>query len=168
MKAKFVLRSMLNTVAIFVITTVHHVYGAYLYNSPWRIHAVLVSGVSTVVIAGSLWLFRRYSTAAVGQFAFWSFVVLTVLVPVLGFGMFEGVYNHGLKDALYLINAPRSLMQRLFPAPMYEMPNNYFFEITGLLQIVPGFLAGRYLYRTVCEDAGASGSRPGQVSAVSH
>jgi hypothetical protein len=42
-------------------------------------------------------------------------------------------------------------MMRLFPPPAYEMPNNGFFEITGVIQVIPGFMTGYYLYRFVQE-----------------
>lgn len=73
------------------------------------------------------------------------------MAPFLGFGVFEGVYNHGVKDALYFAHASPDLMLRLFPPPTYEMPNNAFFEITGVLQIVPGIVTGHYLYRFLSE-----------------
>jgi len=38
-------------------------------------------------------------------------------------------------------------MTRLFPPPAYEMPNNVLFEITGVMQVVPGFMTGYYLYQ---------------------
>ena len=42
-------------------------------------------------------------------------------------------------------------MRRLFPPPTYEMPNNAFFEVTGVLQIVPGIAIGYCLYRFLAE-----------------
>jgi hypothetical protein len=42
-------------------------------------------------------------------------------------------------------------MRRLFPPPTYEMPNNAFFEVTGVLQIAPGIVTGYYLYRFLSE-----------------
>ena len=81
-----------------------------------------------------------------GAIAFWTFTLVTFLVPFLGFGVFEGAYNHALKIALYFAHASPPLMARLYPAPTYEMPNDAFFEITGVAQVIPGFLTGYYLY----------------------
>jgi hypothetical protein len=111
----------------------------------------LVSGLATALIGASLWLFRRYSASAIGAVASWAFIAITFLVPFLGFGVFEGAYNHGLKDALYFTHVPPKLMAQLFPPPAYEMPNDAFFETTGLMHIIPGFLTGFYLYRFVRE-----------------
>jgi hypothetical protein len=57
------------------------------------------------------------------------------LVPSLGFiGVFEGIYNHLLKNIMYFGGADDGLLQTLFPAPTYEMPNDLLFEITGVMQ----------------------------------
>jgi hypothetical protein len=135
-------RATLSAAAIFAVTTVHHVYGAHIYNTPWRVHAAVVGGLATALIATSLWLLRRHS----GVVAFWTFILVTLLVPFLAFGVFEGAYNHVLKDALYFAHSSPRLMMRLFPPPAYEMPNNAFFEITGVIQVIPGFMTGYYLY----------------------
>jgi hypothetical protein len=144
-------RASLGAASVFAVTTVHHVYGAHIYNTAWRIHAAIVSGLATALIGTSLWLFRKHWGDAVGVVAFWSFTVVTFLVPFLGFGVFEGAYNHVLKDALYFAHLSPGLMMRLFPPPAYEMPNNGFFEITGVIQVIPGFMTGYYLYRFVQE-----------------
>lgn len=135
--------------AIFVITTVHHVYGAWLYHTLWRVHAAVVSGLATAMIIASHWLFRKYRDAVIGTIAVWVFIAVTFLVPFFGFGLFEGVYNHGLKDALYFAHASPGLMGKLFPAPAYEMPNDSFFEVTGLMHILAGLVVGYYLFRFV-------------------
>jgi hypothetical protein len=65
-----------------------------------------------------------------------------VAFPVLAIGAFEGVYNHVAKDALFLAGAPRTLLLRLFPPPTYEMPNDPWFEVSGVLQVIPAAFAG--------------------------
>ncbi len=142
-------RATLGTAAMFAVTTVHHVYGAYIYNTPWRIHAAVISGFATALIVLSLRLLRKRSGDAVGSVAAWTFIVVTFLVPFLEFGVFEGAYNHVLKDMLYLAHSSPELMTRLFPPPTYEMPNNIFFEVTGVMHVVPGFMTGYYLYQFV-------------------
>jgi hypothetical protein len=131
------------------MTTIHHVYGVYIYNTPWRVHAAIVSGLATALIAASAWLLQRHWNDEFGAAALWVFIVVTFLVPFLGFGVFEGGYNHLLKVVLYFAHVSRTLTVRLFPPPTYEMPNNAFFEITGVLQVVPGLTTGYYLYQFV-------------------
>jgi hypothetical protein len=142
-------RATLGSVAVFVVTTIHHVYGAYVYHTPWRVHAAIVGGLATALIAVSARLLREPSSGGFGTSASAVFIAITFLVPFLGFGVFEGVYNHVLKVVLYFARVSPTLMTRLFPPPTYEMPNNAFFEITGMLQVIPGLMTGFYLYQFV-------------------
>lgn len=135
-------------VAALVLTTVHHAYGAYVYDTPWRLHVAYVSGLTGALIAGTLIVMSRRGTHnTLGRTALWIFIAATVVVPVAGVGLFEGAYNHVLKNAMCFGGAPAPLLDRLFPPPMYEIPNNLFFEMTGVMQVVPGGLAGWSLYR---------------------
>jgi len=140
-------RATLASLGICAVTTVRHVCGAYLYNTLWRLHAALISTLATALIAVCLRLLRRHANNSIGVAASWTFVTVTFLVPFLGFGLFEGGYNHALKIALYFAHASPALMARLFPPPTYEMPNDAFCEVTGVLQVIPGFVTGYYLYR---------------------
>lgn len=42
-------------------------------------------------------------------------------------------------------------MRRLFPPPAYERPNDVFFEVTGVLQLVLGIVTGHQLYGLLLE-----------------
>ena len=133
-----------SSIGVFVLTAIHHGYGAYIYQTPWRLHAAIVSGTVTLLMGGLLTLFRspHMRVRALARFCF---VILGLLVPFLGFGIFEGGYNHAVKDILYFSNGSPETMRRLFPPERYELPKDVFFELTGVLQIVPGVLAGYYL-----------------------
>ena len=146
--------------AVLLLTTVHHVYGAYVYHTPWRLHAAFVSGFAAAAIMGSLLVLRRQTSEVTRRIAFRLFAAVTLAIPVLLIGLFEGGYNHVLKDALYFSGAPLSLMTRLFPAPTYEMPNNVFFEVTGVMQLVPGMLTAWFLYRLLRLRLDAATSSP--------
>jgi hypothetical protein len=52
-----------------------------------------------------------------------------------------------LKNALYFGGASPDLMNYLFPPPAYELPSDAFFEISGVMQVVPSSLAAWSLYR---------------------
>jgi hypothetical protein len=109
------------------------VYGARVYQTPWRYHVLLLSVPAMLII---LWSRRRLVL-----------VVVTLAVPVLGIGAFEGFYNHLLKDVLYFRGSSPALLSRLFPPPTYEMPNDAFFEITGVAQALLGATTAWHLYR---------------------
>ncbi len=49
-------------------------------------------------------------------------------------GLYEGVYNHLFKNLLFFAGVNGQTMASLFPPPMYEMPNDFLFELTGVLQ----------------------------------
>jgi len=121
------------SVALAILTTIHHIYGAVIYDTPWRLHVLMMS---IPVIILTLILERQLRKREVRSrcFRFWLLYFIT-LVPSLGFiGVFEGIYNHLLKNIMYFGGADDGLLQTLFPAPTYEMPNDLLFEITGVMQ----------------------------------
>jgi hypothetical protein len=75
------------------------------------------------------------------------FIVLTLPVPVGLIGFFEGGYNYMVKNVLYFGDLPRATLDQLFPPPRYEMPNDLWFEVTGILQFFLGLCAVYYLWR---------------------
>ena len=136
-------------IASVTMTTVHHLYGAIIYHTPWRHHAAVVAIVTVLVSVASFRVHRSTASERAGKIAFWIFVIVTMLIVVLGIGLFEGGYNHTLKNILYFTTDDTALMQRLFPPPTYEMPNNAFFEITGVLQFPLGLVSGWELIKTI-------------------
>jgi peroxiredoxin len=131
-----------------LLTSVHHAYGAHVYGTPWRYHVILLAVPALLVIVWSRARLRRAPGDALARRVF---VLTTLAVPVLGIGAFEGLYNHVVKDVLYFLGAPSALMASLFPPPAYEMPNNVFFELTGVAQVILGAVTARYLARFVSE-----------------
>jgi hypothetical protein len=127
--------------ATLLLTVVHHVYGAFRYATPFRAHGAAVA----LALAGLLLVLarahRRGAGGRGGRRAGWAAALLVLVVPVLAVGAFEGLYNHVLKVALFLGGAPAALLRALFPPPAYELPDDVFFELTGVLQVVPAALA---------------------------
>jgi hypothetical protein len=115
------------------------------------VHAAPVSGLATAIAFGALRVLRKRPNETAGRIAAWVFTVDTLVIHIAGYGLFEGGYNHVLKDLLYFGGASPELMHRLFPPPAYELPNDVFFEVTGVLQVVPAVIAAYYLYRFVQE-----------------
>jgi hypothetical protein len=66
------------------------------------------------------------------------FTAVVLVIPVAVIGLFEGAYNHALKNALYFAGASSTLMNLLFPPPTYELPNNALFEVSGVMQVGTG------------------------------
>ena len=128
--------ALLKNVGILVfITSIHHIYGAIHYQTPWRLHTLHIN-IPLLILLGILLLYsykQLPGARKVGNFA-----ILLVVITWLGWvGAFEGFYNHFIKDLLYYGGLSNSLLLTLFPSPTYEMPNDFIFEVTGLLQLVP-------------------------------
>jgi hypothetical protein len=138
------------------LTAVHHIYGGLVYATPWRVHGAFVAIALCVPLVFLARAFRRASGTMAGRLAGWSFAALTLVVLVLGIGLFEGAYNHALKNVLFFAGAPEPLLLRLFPPPTYELPNDAAFEISGVGQVIPAAFAAVATFRLVRDLARSS------------
>ena len=123
-----------------LVSTAHHWYGAIAYDTPWRLVVSLWIPGFVLVVLVALYLYWTRPGTRAGSFALWIFG-LGAVVFQLGFTLFECVYSHVLKNILVFGGAPQDLLIRLFPPPTYHLPDNWIFEITGLLQLVGLFAA---------------------------
>src|ERR1041384_6340374 len=114
-------RLLATAVVTLILAAAHHLYGGIIYATPWRVHGAFVALALAGVIA---WLHHRR--------AYGLELALGAIACVLGIGLFEGLYNHVLKNALYLAGAPRSVVLRMFPPPTYESPGDPVFELSGI------------------------------------
>lgn len=116
--------------ALMALTTIHHIYGAVIYSTPWRLHVIFLSAPVLVVTMILEYLLKKYDN----RFLFWlySFVILVPSISLIG--LFEGIYNHILKDIMFYSGFSEETMVAMFPPPAYEMPNDFLFEFTGVLQ----------------------------------
>jgi hypothetical protein len=133
MRDSWILKASLATLAVFVA---HHAHGAVLYATPWRLHAVPFAFVAGLVLIAAHALRRHRGARRV-------FLATAVVVPVLLIGLYEGVYNHLVKNLLFLGGASRDLLLALFPPPTYELPGDLLFELSGVLQIAPAAAVAR-------------------------
>ncbi|MFB6456155.1 hypothetical protein ACE38W_12860 [Chitinophaga sp. Hz27] len=118
------------TLAIMGTTILHHFYGALIYPQQFRIYTALFA--MPIVIAE--WVLYRMYTRNGKRIWLLLFQVVTIIFPVIFIGIYEGVYNHLLKNILFFSGLGKQELLQLFPPPMYEMPDNFFFEFTGCLQ----------------------------------
>jgi uncharacterized membrane protein YeiB len=121
------------SVALMVLTSIHHAYGAILYNTPWRLHVLMISVPAIIFTVIFYYQFLKKGVRTRSLF-FWAYLVLTLVASVVLIGLFEGVYNHLFKNALFYMGASHQTLVYLFPPPTYEMPNDFWFEFTGVLQ----------------------------------
>lgn len=126
--------SLVATIGLYVLTSLHHAYGAWLYKTPWRLH-VVYQGLIILLITGVFLFLYEWRKKKV--FLFLYLVIAGLLFGVL-IGLYEGFYNHLVKNILYFGGLPASAMRRFYPASMYELPNDWLFEVTGVLQAFVG------------------------------
>ena len=125
----------------------HHWYGAVAYDTPWRLQVSYWIAIGALVVVGLLFVYWRFACNLVGKLAL-SLVFLAAVIFQTGFTLFECVYSHVLKNILYFGGAPQSLLEWLYPAPTYHLPDNWLFEVLGVLQLV-GLVAAWYALRVV-------------------
>ena len=121
------------SIALMALTTIHHIYGSVIYNTPWRLHVLFISIPVMVLTLILQWRLVKNGSTRSGLL-FWLFIFLTLLPSMGMIGVVEGLYNHVLKNLLFFGGLNTAGLQRLFPAPTYEMPNDFLFEATGILQ----------------------------------
>ncbi len=160
--ANAVFRAAAAAISILVLTSVHHAYGAVVYDTPWRMHILFFAVPAALAIAGLFWLGLRRPQDLVGSVAAWAGLALAVGFPILMIGFYEGGYNHFVKIVLYY-TAPTELVARLFPTPPYLMPNDIVFEATGVMQFALALVAAnriRCLFKRE-DEAGVAGAARG-------
>lgn len=126
----FLKQSVIANAAVYLLTSFHHYYGAIIYNTPWRKDVVFNGGAIMLAAVICLLLYRYFHKRAFAV----AYLLLTFLVFSLGIGIFEGAYNHLLKDLLYFSGMKLATWRMFYPAPAYEVPNNVIFESTGIAQ----------------------------------
>ena len=139
------LRAGAAALAVLATTSIHHVYGAIVYDTPWRLHIVHIAAPAAVVIVAALYLGATRQGTAAGRVAAWAGIAVILAFCVALIGVFEGGYNHVVKNVAYLA-AGESGMRALFPEWLYgsgsvETPGDLVFEATGIVQFPLSVLA---------------------------
>ncbi|MBT8148170.1 MAG: hypothetical protein KJN90_15025, partial [Gammaproteobacteria bacterium] len=113
-----------------LVSSGHHIYGAIIYETPWRIGVSLwIPGIACLILS-MLYLLWKYPGTLVADLAAWIVLVGGVIFQS-GFTMFECVYSHVLKIILFVVDTPQNILELLYPAPAYHLPDNIVFELTG-------------------------------------
>ena len=128
-----------------LISGVHHWYGAVAYDTPWRLQVSCWIAIAPLFVVGLLYVYWRFIDNLAGRVALW-LVFFSAVIFQTGFTLFECVYSHVLKNILYFGGAPQNLLAWLYPAPTYHLPDNWLFEVLGVLQLV-GLTAAWYALR---------------------
>ena len=127
--------------AVIAITTLHHVYGAIAFDTPWRLHIVFIAvPIGALITVGLVYAWpRRHSRA--GQLAKWSAALLSLVFAFALIGLYEGGYNHVLANIVFQMHGPEALMA-FYDADIHQLPTEPVFEATGVAQFAAGLGAG--------------------------
>ncbi len=148
----------LGSIGVLVLTSIHHSYGAYVYQTPWRHHVTVIAIPVIVILVGALTIVRSSTHSMRRGIATWIFTLVVIVIPIAWIGLFEGGYNHVLKNLLYFGGVSAERLRALFPPPTYEMPSSVFFEVTGIAQFPMALVAAYWTYR-LCMHGTRSGGR---------
>lgn len=118
---------------LMAITSIHHIYGAFIYKTPWRLHVLVIS---VPLIIFSVVITRWLTQSGLNKFWQWIFWLVILIFSVALIGAYEGVYNHTFKNLVFFAGLSEDIQHRLFPPPTYVMPDNLLFEVTGIMQAV--------------------------------
>jgi peroxiredoxin len=141
-------RPVLNAaLATLGLTALHHVYGGLIFGTPWRVHGAAIA----IVVGAALIALATVYVRTHKQLAGYALAAAVIAMPVLATGLFEGGYNHLVKNVLFFAGAPHEVLVALFPPPTYEMPSEVFFELTGIAQMIPAAIAALASVRFIRE-----------------
>ncbi len=140
--------------ATLVLTSAHHLYGARRFDTPWRAHVAHIATWAGVVFGLCFLVALLRSHEKSGRIAMSAFVVLAMAICVLWLGLYEGGYNHGIKNLVYAAHLPAPVFSALFPTSLYEPPGDWLFECSGVLQLPLGLFAGRAAWRAYLASRG--------------
>ena len=121
-----------STLAVYLTTSIHHVYGAWLYETTWRNHIAYQGFTWLLVSYGILLLAIRFKR----KWIKWAFIIFAGFFFVGAIGLYEGLYNHVLKNILYFIGMDENMLLNMYPPPKYELPNDWLFELSGIITCV--------------------------------
>src|SRR5215212_7751427 len=141
-------RAVLAILTAYALTTIHHIYGGLVDRAPNRLRVPIIMAVPSLVALGSLNRYQRTGSGA----ALASFSTVAVLAWVVLSGLLHGGYAHAYKDILFLVDGPPESYYPLNPDEHYP-PDDIFFEITGVLEIVTGYFIALFTYRLIRDQA---------------
>jgi hypothetical protein len=138
-----IFRTTASALGVLVMTSVHHIYGAVIFDTPWRLHIVFVSIPVALIILGAIPL-GRTAGGLPSRLASWTYVALVGIFAIAMIGIYEGGYNHLLPNIQYVLGVDHPLREGL-----YEPPDDLAFQLTGIAQFVVAIIAAWELWRLI-------------------
>ena len=144
---QLITRAAFSSSAVLVLTMLHHIYGAIIYSTPWRLHVLFFAGPMLIALIVAMAVNRRSPIGIAGALSKWILILVGGIGAVVSFGLYEGGYNHVVKNLVYFAGASAETLKALFPPPTYEMPNDLIFEVSGVGQFFLALWAAYDLVR---------------------
>ena len=141
-----------------ILTGVHHAYGAFVFDTPYRLHILQIGVPIGALIAAALALASWRRRTTLGRVALWIAAAAIILFPVMLIGIYEGGFNHLAKNLAYFVAGTDGLaalnaagdnpfihgiihfalgaeaQAELMGSDALEPPGDIFFELTGIAQ----------------------------------
>lgn len=137
-------RAALAILAAYGLTSIHHIYGGLVDGASNRLFVPIIMAIPSSVALGSLYRYKRTGSGV----ALATFSSAAVLGWVILSGLLHGGYAHTYKVILFLVDGPPELYYPLNPNEHYP-PDDIFFEITGVLEMVTAYLIALYTFRLI-------------------
>lgn len=130
------------------LASIHHVYGGLIYDSAARLSMPILAGMELLIVLGLLFWYRQTKNGS-------ALALVSVFALLIGIvqGLFHTLYGHTYKDLLYLVGVPAERVRYFFlpvlPNDFVYPPNNLFFEVTGVLELVTISMIAILSYRLI-------------------
>ena len=134
----------LGALGVLVMTSIHHAYGAIVFDTPYRWHIIFISIPVALVILAAAPVARGGGSAMISRVASWLYLGLVALFVIAAIGIYEGGYNHLIPNIQYVLGVEHPLREDL-----YKAPDDLFFQLTGIAQFVLAMLTARWLWKLV-------------------
>lgn len=126
----------LGAILVMAMTSLHHIYGAIVYDTPYRLHIVFIAVPFAAVIVALLSFSASRRGAAASRIAAWIAGVSILVFAVAMIGVFEGGYNHTIKDFVYFVLGEDVARGLCGAQSTCQMPDSFLFEASGIAQFV--------------------------------
>lgn len=127
-------RAGLGVVLTMAMTSLHHVYGAIVYETPYRLHIVFVEVPFALVAVLLLWIAYERRGTSLGRTIAWIVGSAILIFPVAMIGVYEGGFNHTLRDFVYFVLGEDLARGLCGAAASCQSPDSFIFEATGIAQ----------------------------------
>lgn len=136
-----------SALGVLVMTSIHHIYGAAIFETPWRLHIVFISIPVALIILAAVVLARSGGSTAISRVASWLYFGLVALFGIAAIGVYEGGYNHLIPNLQHVLGIAHPLREGL-----YQPPDDLVFQLTGIAQFGIAMLAAWRLWKLVASD----------------